>query len=139
MTEAGREETPAGLGGGAVAAGEHTAGDLTSSTMTPKVESTNTAPRLGESLPGRIDGEGHDGQIVDPECEAVLMAQFDLSPADLATYRPEIPEPADFDDFWRKTLEETAGHDLAPTFEPYDALLPGVAIYDVRYTGYGGQ
>lgn len=67
------------------------------------------------------------------------MAQFDLSPADLATYRPTVAEPADFDDFWRKTLEEAAGYDLAPTFEPYDALLPGVAIYDVRFTGAGGQ
>ena len=67
------------------------------------------------------------------------MAQFDLSPADLATYRPAVPEPADFDDFWRKTLEEAGGYDLAPVFTPYDALLPGVMIYDVRFTGAGGQ
>src|SRR4051812_44280892 len=67
------------------------------------------------------------------------MAQFDLSPADLASYRPAVPEPADFDSFWRKTLDEAAGHDLAPAFEPYDALLPGVEIFDVRFTGFGGQ
>src|SRR5690348_13916783 len=67
------------------------------------------------------------------------MAQFDLPLAELRRYRPERDEPADFDDFWRGTLEASAKHDLAAEFTAYDALLPGVRIYDVRYAGYDGQ
>ncbi|MGK5682132.1 acetylxylan esterase [Actinoplanes sp. URMC 104] len=67
------------------------------------------------------------------------MAQFDLPLDALASYAPTIPEPAGFDDFWKRTLDEAAGHDLAPAFEPYDALLPGVNVFDVRFTGFGGQ
>jgi len=67
------------------------------------------------------------------------MAQFDMSVAELQRYRPERDEPADFDDFWRGTLSAAAEHDLAAEFTAYDALLPGVRIYDVRYAGYAGQ
>jgi cephalosporin-C deacetylase len=67
------------------------------------------------------------------------MARFDLPLAELERYRPERDEPADFDDFWRRTLAAAADHELAPEFTPYDALLPGVRIYDVRYAGYAGQ
>jgi len=67
------------------------------------------------------------------------MAQFDLPLAELQQYRPERDEPADFDDFWRDTLGKSATHDLAAEFTAYDALLPGVRIYDVRYAGYDGQ
>jgi cephalosporin-C deacetylase len=67
------------------------------------------------------------------------MAQFDLSPAELATYAPTVPEPAGFDDFWRSTLAAAAGHDLAATFTPYDALLPEVQVFDVRFAGFAGQ
>ena len=36
----------------------------------------------------------------------VLMAQFDLPLAELERYRPDVPEPADFDAFWASTLGE---------------------------------
>jgi cephalosporin-C deacetylase len=67
------------------------------------------------------------------------MAQFDLPRSALETFHPDIDEPADFDDFWARTLAEAATHDLDATFEPYDALLPGVEIFDVRFSGSGGQ
>jgi cephalosporin-C deacetylase len=65
------------------------------------------------------------------------MAQFDLPVAELSDYRPDVFEPADFDAFWRDTLASSAG-DLDAVFTPFDALLPGVEIYDVRFTGHGG-
>jgi cephalosporin-C deacetylase len=67
------------------------------------------------------------------------MAQFDLPMDELVAYRPVIPEPADFDEFWRSTLAEAAAHDLSATFTPYDALLPEVRVFDVRFAGYAGQ
>ncbi|MDQ1721630.1 MAG: cephalosporin-C deacetylase, partial [Pseudonocardiales bacterium] len=67
------------------------------------------------------------------------MAQFDLPVRELATYSPAIPEPADFDEFWRSTLAGAAAHDLAASFTPYDALLPEVRVFDVRFAGFAGQ
>ena len=67
------------------------------------------------------------------------MAQFDMPLAELQRYMPDRDEPDDFDSFWRDTLSAAAAHELAPEFTPYDALLPGVRIHDVRYAGYAGE
>jgi cephalosporin-C deacetylase len=67
------------------------------------------------------------------------MAQFDLPLAELERYRPERDEPGDFDDFWRGTLADAAGHDLDPSFVEHDAMLPGVRIHDVHFSGYAGE
>ncbi|MCO8273701.1 acetylxylan esterase [Actinoplanes sp. TRM 88003] len=67
------------------------------------------------------------------------MAMFDLSPADLLDYRPEVAEPADFDAFWLRTLTAARQHESAAELTPYDALLPGVRVTDVRFSGYDGQ
>jgi cephalosporin-C deacetylase len=67
------------------------------------------------------------------------MAQFDMPLAELQRYLPDRDEPDDFDSFWRDTLGAAAAHELAPEFTPYDALLPGVRIHDVRYAGYAGE
>ncbi|WP_418605922.1 acetylxylan esterase [Georgenia sp. SUBG003] len=34
------------------------------------------------------------------------MPLYDLPLAELETYRPEVPEPEDFDGFWARTLAE---------------------------------
>src|SRR5262245_48257765 len=67
------------------------------------------------------------------------MSLFDLPPAELATYRPDVAEPEDFDFFWKETLVAAETYDLDATAEPYDALLPGVTIHDVRFSGACGD
>jgi cephalosporin-C deacetylase len=67
------------------------------------------------------------------------MALFDMSLAELRSYRPELVEPEDFDEFWRRTLEEAAGHELAPRFDPHDAALSEVEVYDASFAGWGGH
>lgn len=67
------------------------------------------------------------------------MALFDLPLAELRTYRPERAEPEDFDVFWKRTLDEAAGHDLAAEFRPYDAALTEVEVYDAAFAGWGGH
>jgi len=64
---------------------------------------------------------------------------FDLPLAELREYRPERDEPADFDAFWAETLAEARSHPLAATFEPVDAGLATVDVWDVTYAGFGGQ
>lgn len=67
------------------------------------------------------------------------MAFFDLPLEQLQTYRPERSEPADFDAFWRRTLEEARATPLAAEFAPVDYGLRAVESFDVAYRGYGGQ
>jgi len=67
------------------------------------------------------------------------MAFFDLSLEELQTYKPERPEPTDFDHFWAVTLDETRSHPLNPVFEPVDVGLVTVDVFDVTFNGYGGQ
>ncbi|MFI5896116.1 acetylxylan esterase [Actinoplanes sp. NPDC051513] len=67
------------------------------------------------------------------------MAMFDLPLAQLRDYRPALDEPRDFDAFWSRTLTAARKHDLAAELTPFDALLPGVRVFDVRFAGYDGQ
>lgn len=68
------------------------------------------------------------------------MPQFDLPLPELEAYRPDREEPADFDAFWRRTLDEQdAAHPLEATFERVDTGLTEVITEDVTYSGFGGQ
>jgi cephalosporin-C deacetylase len=67
------------------------------------------------------------------------MPFFDLPLSELQTYRPQRSEPNDYESFWAQTLAETRQHDLNAVFEPYDAALSLVDVYDVTFSGYGGQ
>lgn len=67
------------------------------------------------------------------------MARFDLEPARLRTYQPQLHEPADFDDFWADTLAQTREQDLDVRLRPVESGLPLVETYDVRFAGFGGH
>lgn len=67
------------------------------------------------------------------------MPFFDLKGADLAAYRSATPEPGDFDAFWAATLAETRAHSLNARFEPVDAGLALVDVFDVTFAGFGGH
>src|SRR5882762_10220824 len=67
------------------------------------------------------------------------MPQFDLPLDQLREYRYPVPEPADFDAFWRDTLAQAATIPVAPVFNPYDAELSTVDVFDVSFAGYGGD
>lgn len=67
------------------------------------------------------------------------MALFDLPLEQLRAYRPALADPEDFDDFWKRTLQETAGHELLARFDPYDAALTEVEVFDASFAGWGGH
>ena len=67
------------------------------------------------------------------------MAFFDLPLEQLQAYCPQRTEPADFDAFWKSTLAETRSHPLEAQFEPFDAGMRNLEIFDVTFNGYGGQ
>lgn len=72
---------------------------------------------------------------------SIRMALFDLPLAELRDYRPEREEPADFDDFWTRTLagaaDAAAGRE--PEFRPYPTGLTAVDVHDVSFAGWGGH
>ncbi|MDQ0573816.1 acetylxylan esterase [Agromyces albus] len=47
-------------------------------------------------------------------------------------------EPADFDNFWAQTLEETRRHPLDVTVEPRETRLTMVDVFEVTFSGFGG-
>ncbi|MCC6904520.1 MAG: acetylxylan esterase [Anaerolineae bacterium] len=67
------------------------------------------------------------------------MAFFDMPLDELERYRPARSEPADFDAFWTRNLEAARAHPLNIRFEPYDAGLNTVEVFDVTFAGYAGQ
>jgi cephalosporin-C deacetylase len=64
---------------------------------------------------------------------------FDINVADLPNYRSSIVPPADFDRFWSETLAEARSLPLDAKFEPIDAGLPLVEVFDVTFAGWGGH
>jgi cephalosporin-C deacetylase len=67
------------------------------------------------------------------------VPRLDLPLSDLRSYRPEVAEPADFDSFWQRTLAEARQHPVAPVLTRVASPLTGVEVYDVTFTGFGGD
>ncbi len=67
------------------------------------------------------------------------MPYFELSPAQLATYRSAVVPPDDFDAFWATTLGEARAYPLAARFTPVDVGLKLIDVFDLSFAGYGGQ
>jgi cephalosporin-C deacetylase len=67
------------------------------------------------------------------------MPFVDLPLDQLRQYRSDRPEPADFDDFWQQTLQESREYPLEPTFQAVDCGLKTVETYNVTFHGYRGQ
>jgi cephalosporin-C deacetylase len=67
------------------------------------------------------------------------MSQFDLPLEALREYRPERIEPADFDRFWRESIEEARRQRTPTTLRPVVSHLRTIEPLDVTFSGFGGQ
>lgn len=67
------------------------------------------------------------------------MPLVDLPLDQLQNYTSSTQEPADFDDFWEKTLAEARSHALDVTCLPVENMLPLIDSFDVSFAGYGGD
>jgi cephalosporin-C deacetylase len=67
------------------------------------------------------------------------MALTDMGLPELEQYAPERTEPADFDEFWARTLAEAREYPMKPQFDPVDAGLRAVSVQDVTFPGFGGD
>ncbi|WP_019181879.1 acetylxylan esterase [Microbacterium yannicii] len=67
------------------------------------------------------------------------MPRFDLPPADLERYSPDVREPDDFDEFWTSTIADARREDAAPQVERVETPLTLVEVFDVTFAGFGGE
>lgn len=67
------------------------------------------------------------------------MPRFDLPLPELETYAPAVREPADFDAFWRATIDESRATDAAPRVVPVDTPFALVEVFDITFPGFGGD
>ena len=67
------------------------------------------------------------------------MPRFDLSADELRTFRPEVTEPSDFDDFWEGTLAESRALSGPIRLTRVDSPLQAVEVYDVTFSGFAGD
>jgi cephalosporin-C deacetylase len=67
------------------------------------------------------------------------MAFFDLSLEQLHQHKPERSEPADFDQFWQKTLDEARRYPINAQFEKQDGPIKTLDVYDVTFSGFNGD
>jgi len=67
------------------------------------------------------------------------VALLDLPVEELRTYRAAIEEPADLDEFWRRTVAEARTHGGAPDLRRVDTGLTLVDVDDVVFPGFGGH
>lgn len=76
-----------------------------------------------------------------PSCAIVrrMTTHFDLPLDELRDYRPDLAEPADLREFWQTTLDDAQTYDLDVTWTPYESPLRTVEVFDVRFSGFGGQ
>jgi cephalosporin-C deacetylase len=63
----------------------------------------------------------------------------DLSLADLRTFRPEVAEPADFDEFWASTLEESRAAGGSAVLTDAETPVTAVRVHDFTFPGYRGE
>lgn len=67
------------------------------------------------------------------------MTQVDLPLSALHEYRPDVPAPEDFDDFWARTLAEARRHPMTPRLGRVDGPLRLVDVDDVTFPGFDGD
>jgi cephalosporin-C deacetylase len=67
------------------------------------------------------------------------VARTDLVLDELIDYRPTVAEPANFDDFWNETLNETRAFDLDVRLELVETPYRTVDIYDASFRGFAGD
>jgi cephalosporin-C deacetylase len=57
----------------------------------------------------------------------------------LREYRPDVAEPADFDDFWTSTLAEARSLSTDPVLDAVAGPFTEVTVTDLTFAGFGGD
>jgi len=66
------------------------------------------------------------------------MPSIDMPLEALHKYKPSLYREADFEPFWRRTVDEAVAQPLNAELVPYALPTKGVTCYAVRFDGFGG-
>lgn len=69
----------------------------------------------------------------------MALSQTDMDLELLRDYAPALPVPADFDDFWRTTLEESRTRAGRASLEPLDEPFHELIVEDLTFPGFAGE
>ncbi len=67
------------------------------------------------------------------------MPRFDLPLPELTSFRPDVREPADFDDFWATTIAEARAAGGSVDVVPAASPLTAIDVFDVTFPGFAGD
>ncbi|MCR2785112.1 MULTISPECIES: acetylxylan esterase [unclassified Microbacterium] len=67
------------------------------------------------------------------------MPRFDLTPDELAAYRPDVREPDDFDEFWSRTLTESRAAGGEVVRRQVDTPFAVFDVFDLTFPGFAGE
>ncbi|RXZ69925.1 acetylxylan esterase [Agromyces albus] len=67
------------------------------------------------------------------------MPRIDAPIEEFRHLRPSVTEPEDFDEFWSTTLREARSLAAPPRLTPIDSPLSSFEVYDVTFSGFGGE
>jgi cephalosporin-C deacetylase len=67
------------------------------------------------------------------------VPRFDRPFDELRDYRPEVAEPADFDEFWATTLAESRAVAQPPRLTRVASPLSSFEVFDVTFSGFAGD
>lgn len=67
------------------------------------------------------------------------MPLTDLPLDQLESFRPDVAEPADFDTFWRSTLDESRAASGRAHLEPVETPLKEFLVEDLTFSGFAGD
>lgn len=67
------------------------------------------------------------------------MAHVDLPLDQLQTFAPDVAEPADFDEFWERTLSQARAAAGDVDVVPFATGLTRVDVFDVTFPGFAGH
>lgn len=68
-----------------------------------------------------------------------MSTRYDMELPDLQAYRPELAEPADFDEFWRTTLEENPFDPALVRVDEVETPLETLRVLDLVFPGFGSD
>ena len=67
------------------------------------------------------------------------MALTDFPLDQLRSFRPEVAEPEDFDEFWARTLSESRALAVEPSVDPVSSPITEVIVEDLTFSGFAGE
>jgi cephalosporin-C deacetylase len=67
------------------------------------------------------------------------MPRFDLDLPALEAFRPAVREPADFDEFWARTIAQSRAVGGEIIVEPVETVLSTIDVFDVTFPGFAGE